>query len=428
MLLFAVMRRFFRYGRLTLIDAAGNRRLVCNREGPAVSIRIADPAIERRLLFGGSLTWGEAWMDGKLRLEQGSLADFIEIYYRSARTDVRGWLAAWRNRLELAASAARHFNPLGRARRNVAHHYDLSDELYASFLDPDRQYSCAYFHSDNEDLETAQLAKKRHIAAKLALEPGMRVLDIGSGWGGLALYLASHFDCRVSGITLSVEQLEYARRRARDAGLDGRVEFELRDYRRQDGRYDRIVTVGMLEHVGPCHYGVFFRRLRGLLAPGGVALVHSIARMDGPRPPDPWLDKYIFPGGYLPALSQLARAIEHEGLWLTDLENLRRHYAETLQRWHWRFAGNRQRVAEIYGERFCRMWELYLLGCEAVFRHGQVGVLQLQLCRDAHSLPLTRDYMGETEQALAARDGSRTDRDSRARGGRKRAGRDLETA
>ncbi len=404
MILVSVLRRFFRFGKLTLIDARGERHVICDHIGPTVVVRVTDRATERKLMRFTSLAWGEAYMDGGLVIEEGGLAEFLEMFERSDKRLDATWFSEMRRLLYSVFAAGAHYNPIGRAQKNVAHHYDLSAELYDQFLDADRQYSCAYFQSGDEDIDTAQLLKKRHIAAKLDIHPGMRVLDIGSGWGGLALYIAKQFDCRVTGVTLSEEQLKLSRQRARDAGLDDRVVFELRDYRTLDARYDRIVSVGMLEHVGQYQYGEYFRKVRDLLEPDGVALIHTIGRMNKPRPINSWIRKYIFPGAYLPSASQLTRAIENTGLWLTDFENLRLHYAETLKRWHERFAANRERVAELYDERFCRMWELYLLGCEATFRYLDITVFQLQITREVGALPITRDYIYEVERELARKD------------------------
>ncbi len=387
-----------------MIDARGERHRLCEREGPTVVFRITDRSTERKLLRCSSLAWGEAYMDGGLVVEEGSLAEFLEILEHSDKQFDATWIAELKRIIYSIIAAGAHYNPIGRAQKNVAHHYDLSGELYDQFLDADRQYSCAYFRHGDEDIDTAQLLKKRHIAAKLDIKPGMRVLDIGSGWGGLALYIAKQFDCRVTGVTLSEEQLKLSRQRAVDAGLEDRVHFELRDYRMLDERFDRVVSVGMLEHVGQFQYGEYFRKVRDLLEPDGVALIHTIARMNKPRPINAWIRKYIFPGAYLPSASQLTRAIENTGLWLTDFENLRLHYAETLKRWHERFASNRARVAELYDERFCRMWELYLLGCEATFRYLDITVFQLQITRDVGALPITRDYMHEVERELARKD------------------------
>ncbi len=405
-MLVSVMRRFMRHGCLTLIDAEGRRHTICDREGPTVTMRVTDKATERRLATSNSVWWGEAYMDGRFLIEEGSLRDFLEIYVKSDRELGNDTLYGEALRLVYSLfGAVLHYNPMGRARRNVAHHYDLSGELYDLFLDADRQYSCAYFPTGKEDLETAQLLKKRHIAAKLDIRPGMRVLDIGSGWGGMALYLAKYLDCDVTGVTLSEEQYKVSMQRVREAGLEDRIRFELRDYRSLQQPFDRIVSVGMLEHVGQFQYGQYFRKVQSLLKPDGVALIHTIGRQNKPQPVSAWMRKYIFPGGYLPAASQLSRAIESSGLWMTDLEILRLHYALTLDHWYRRFSGNREKVRELYDERFCRMWELYLLGCEMNFRHKDICVYQLQLTREIQALPLTRDYIHATEKRLARLDG-----------------------
>ena len=293
------------------------------------------------------------------------------------------------------------FNPVRRAARNAAHHYDLNGRLYALLLDEDRQYSCAYFRTGQETLEEAQAAKKRHIAAKLCLRPGLHVLDIGCGWGGLALTLAREHGVRVTGITLSQEQLAAARARAREAGLADRVRFELLDYRALRGTYDRIVSVGMFEHVGISHYRHFFQALRRSLAPDGVALIHAIGRSHGPAVTNPWLAKYIFPGGYSPALSEVLPAVERSGLLATDIEVLRLHYAETLRRWRERLSARHGAVAALYDERFCRMFEFYLSGAELAFRHKGHMVWQMQLARQVDAVPLTRDYIAEAESRVA---------------------------
>ena len=284
-------------------------------------------------------------------------------------------------------------NRLGRARVNVAHHYDLSGALYDLFLDQDRQYSCAYFHNGAETLEEAQEKKKRHIMAKLLLEPGMRVLDVGSGWGGLALEMAQTASVDVTGLTLSQEQLAVANKRAAADGLTSHVRFAMRDYRDEQGTYDRIVSVGMFEHVGVAHYRTYFDTLSKRLKSDGVALVHAIGRTGPPGSTDPWLRKYIFPGGYCPSLSEVLAAVERSGLWVTDIEILRLHYAETLRHWFERFQVNRDQAKAIYDERFCRMWEFYLASCEAAFRNGPMMVFQLQLSHRRDAVPLTRDYV-----------------------------------
>ena len=299
------------------------------------------------------------------------------------------------------------YNPLGKARANVAHHYDLSDTLYSLFLDNDRQYSCGYFTEPEQSLEVAQSNKKRHLASKLLLKPGQRVLDIGSGWGGLALYLAQECGVHVTGLTLSTEQLRESTRRAAAAGLADRVKFELLDYREVQGSYDRIVSVGMFEHVGIVHYPTFFAKLSQLLTDDGVALLHSIGRADGPSYTNAWLRKYIFPGGYSPAISEVVPVVERTGLWITDLEVLRLHYAETLRIWRQRFLANRERVRALYDERFCRMWEFYLAGSEVAFRREGHMNFQMQLAKRVNTVPLTRNYMVDWERNRRPRSAER---------------------
>jgi cyclopropane-fatty-acyl-phospholipid synthase len=404
MLLTSVLPRFIRLGRLTLIDAAGRRHVFEGDPGPAASIRLHDPALHWKLLASPRLCVPEAYMDGTLTIEEGSLYDFIDVLCANdAELDesLPMRLAEAGKRL---VRRVYQYNPVPQSRRNVAHHYDLSDQLYELFLDRDRQYSCAYFRSPNDDIDTAQQNKKRHIASKLLLQPGTRVLDIGSGWGGLALYLAGECGVDVTGLTLSEEQLKVANRRAAAAGLADRVRFYLRDYREESGRYDRIVSVGMFEHVGVNQYPAFFRKLRTLLAPDGVALLHSIGRMDGPGATNSWLRKYIFPGGYSPALSEVVPHAERARLWITDIEILRLHYAETLRAWRGRFEHNRDRIRALYDERFCRMWEMYLVGCELAFRRSGHFVFQMQLAKAVDSAPLTRDYMLDWERARSLRE------------------------
>jgi cyclopropane-fatty-acyl-phospholipid synthase len=289
-----------------------------------------------------------------------------------------------------------------RAQDNVHRHYDLDGRLYGLFLDADRQYSCAYFEDGVADLDEAQLAKKRHIALKLLLHPGQRVLDIGSGWGGLAIYLAETFHVDVTGITLSEEQYAVSKQRARERGLSDRVRFLRQDYRTLEGSFDRIVSVGMFEHVGRSHYHEYFRQLYALLAEDGVAVVHTIAMKNNPGPFNPWMQRYIFPGAYLPTLSELAPVIERQDFWLTDLENWRLHYAKTLAAWNKRFQAHRAEAAVLYDDRFCRMWEFYLQFCEAGFRMAGLSVLQLQLTKQVDAVPITRDYIySQTKSAVS---------------------------
>jgi cyclopropane-fatty-acyl-phospholipid synthase len=369
LLLRGMLRRIIREGALTVIGPSG-RSYFIGEGAPSVTIRVLDPAVILRILLNPDLAFGEAYMDGALTVESGDIHDFLDLCFANL-----GW-SSEPGVMRVRATISRIFrrisqhNPISVASANVAHHYDLSDTLYDLFLDADRQYSCAYFVSPDDTLEVAQEQKKRHLAAKLLLRPGQRILEIGSGWGGLGVYLAQVGGGDVTGLTLSTEQYTYARRRARDAGVDDQVRFELKDYRHQEGRYDRIVSVGMFEHVGVGHYREYFDKVRNLLEDDGVALIHTIGRADGGGAANAWINKYIFPGGYVPALSEILPAIECAGLYVTDIEVLRLHYAETLKAWRHRFNANRERVAEIYDNRFCRMWEFYLAGCEAAFRHG----------------------------------------------------------
>lgn len=365
------------------------------------TIVVRDPRVARRVALDPELQLGEAYVRGDLTLEGGSLGDFLDFLGRNGAFDIdlgppalnvaRRFIQTWRTA-----------NGMRAARAHVAHHYDLSNALYRAFLDSDLQYSCAYFAEPGLTLEAAQQAKVQHILAKLQLRPGQTVLDIGCGWGGMALAIARAADVRVTGVTLSEEQLEVCRQRARQAGLEDRVDFALRDYRDVVGPFDRIVSVGMFEHVGPVNYPTFFNSLKRLLRPDGVALVHSIGRRSPPGRNSPWIEKYIFPGGYIPALSEVAGAIEPTGLWITDVEVLRLHYAETLRHWRERFLKNAGLVRDLYDDQFVRMWEFYLASSEMSFRYGSLMVLQVQLASQVGSLSITRDYMVDTERASLA--------------------------
>lgn len=401
-LLYWGLNRLIRKGQLTVIGPDGTSRTVGTKgTGPAVTIRLTDPKLPGRLLLNGGFHLGQGYMDGGLVVENGHIRDFLELLAANTGMEAATGLKAIPHKLELLASYLRQVNPLGRSRANVAHHYDLSDALYSRFLDEDRQYSCAYFETPDASLEQAQTAKKRHIAAKLLLQPGMKVLDIGCGWGGMALYLAKTTGADVTGITLSVEQHKVAAERAAAAGLSDKVRFVLRDYRHEAGVYDRIVSVGMFEHVGVPHYDAFFRKITGLLADDGVALIHSIGRVDGPGTTNPWLRRYIFPGGYAPALSEVLPAVERTCAYVTDIEILRMHYAWTLKHWAERFAAVRPEIAgDLYDERFCRMWEFYLAASEMDFAHMGTMVFQLQLSKEIGAVPYRRDYIQAAEAAL----------------------------
>ncbi len=399
MLLRHVFEAVVERGALTIVDANGERHTFGDGTGKIVVARLHDKRLHTRFFLNPQLAVGEAFMDGTLTIEEGDIYDFLDLCVSNLGWDAGHWLQALDNVLRRWVRRFAQFNTVPAARRNVAHHYDLSNTLYDLFLDADRQYSCAYFMSPDDSLERAQEQKKRHLAAKLLLEPGCKVLDIGSGWGGLALYLARISGADVTGVTLSAEQLAVAQQRAAEAGLADRVRFRLRDYREETGSYDRIVSVGMFEHVGVNHYRTFFAKLRDLLTDEGVALLHTIGRSDRPGITNPWLRKYIFPGGYTPALSEVISAIELAELYVTDIEVLRLHYAATLKEWRRRFNANRARVAEIYDERFCRMWEFYLAGCEASFRYAGLVVYQIQLAKRQDAVPLVRDYVTDWERA-----------------------------
>jgi cyclopropane-fatty-acyl-phospholipid synthase len=398
MLLGYLLRHLVRRGTLVVIDHRGTSHQFSGEAGPTMTMRLHNAAIERRLFFNPRLAAGEGFMDGTVTIEDASVYDFLHFIVSNINAAPKSALAPLYLGFGKAFRTFQQYNPLHRARRNVAHHYDLSDTLYDLFLDADRQYSCAYFSEPDQTIDEAQASKKRHIAAKLMLIPGQKVLDIGAGWGGLALYLAKECGVSVTGLTLSTEQRRVAERRAAAAGLADRVRFELCDYREASGRYDRIVSVGMFEHVGVVHYPEFFRKVHELLSDDGVALLHSIGRHDGPGVTNPWLRKYIFPGGYSPALSEVVPIVERTGLWITDIEILRLHYAETLRAWRTRFNANRERIRALYDERFCRMWEFYLAGSEIAFRIDGHMNFQMQLAKKVDAVPLVRDYMIDWER------------------------------
>ena len=403
MLLARVLARVVGEGQLTLIDAAGtSHRLEGARSGPDVTIRLHDQWTGTRLALRPRLALGEAYMDGKLTIEDGDIYDLLDLVGRNMPALEATPMVKWSYALQRWMRFLEQYNPIGRAERNVAHHYDLKDQLYDFFLDRDRQYSCAYFKTGEEPLEQAQLDKKRHIASKMLLEPGQKVLDIGSGWGGMGLFLGQQYGVDVTGVTLSKEQLAVSCRRALETGMADRVRFKLLDYRQEPGRYDRIVSVGMFEHVGVTHYVEYFKKVKELLADDGVMLLHAIGRMERPGATNTWLKKYIFPGGYTPALSEVLTAIEKVGLWVTDVEILRLHYATTLRHWRQRFLANKDRIKQVagYDDRFCRMWEFYLAGCEIAFRYMNQMVFQIQLARRVDTVPLTRDYVVDAERGV----------------------------
>jgi len=395
-LLNAVVRK----GTVTVVGPRGGRITVGAGE-PKVTLRIRDHAAIVQLGLHPDLRLGELYMGGRIAVEEGDIADLMEILMASlARARPPFTLRAVRA-VRRAFKRWTQFNPASRAKAHVAHHYDLSGKLYDLFLDRDRQYSCGYFSAPGESLDDAQIGKKRHIAAKLYLHrPDLSVLDIGSGWGGLALDLARDCDANVLGVTLSEEQFALANERAAKAGLSERCKFEMTDYRALAGTFDRVVSVGMFEHVGVHYYPTYFAKVRDLLKDDGVALIHTIGRTEGPGVTNPWISKYIFPGGYTPALSEMLPVIERSGLMVTDVEVLRIHYAETLKEWRLRFKAHWREAVELYDERFCRMWEFYLAGAEMAFRHEHLVVFQVQLAKRVDALPITRDYMLDSERTM----------------------------
>ena len=393
-----MLRSFVRVGELVVIDADGQSHLFSGAPGPRVTMRLTDRSLYRKLFLNPELHAGEAYMDGRLCFENSTLRDFLTLFSVNRLSLGNQPLQKVLRRISRALKRFQQANPVGKAQRNVAHHYDLGNAFYKLFLDEGMQYSCAYFLDDSDSLEEAQRNKLRLIAAKLDLKPGLRILDIGSGWGDLALYLATMEEVDVTGVTLSTEQHALANEKAQRAGLGNRVRFELQDYRNVAGRFDRIVSVGMFEHVGVHHYGEFFAKINELIADDGLMLLHSIGHMSPPGTASPWLRKYIFPGAYSPALSEVFTAVEQASLWVTDLEFLRLHYAKTLAHWCRRFEANRARIAEMYDERFCRMWEFYLISAEMMFRTGSQLVFHMQLARRRDAAPIVRDYVTDLQR------------------------------
>ena len=399
-----LLRRVIHTGTLTLIGPDGaSETFGGTNPGPSVTIRITDPALDRKLLANPELRFAEAYMDGGLEIAPEDLRDVLRLFKLNKQQLNRTPGQAMARRIARMMKRIARNNPL-RARQNVKAHYDIGNDLYRLFLDPDMQYSCAYFPKGDETLEQAQLAKKRHIAAKLMLRPDQKVLDIGCGWGGMALYLAQVADVEVLGVTLAEEQLKIANERANAAGLTHRVRFELQDYRNVEDQFDRIVSVGMMEHVGASQLGIYFANVRARLEADGVALIHSIMRRSTAGVTSPFTTKYIFPGGYIPSLSETMVAVEQNRLWLQDCEIWRKHYGFTIEEWAKRFAANRDAARAMYDERFCRMWELYLAGAESSFRDGNMAVMHLQLGHQRDAAPLSRDYLSAETERLRARE------------------------
>ncbi len=404
-LLQIALTRFIRSGNLRITTARGNAYQFGDGTGPPIAVCFTSQTAMYSILLDPELRLGEIYMSGQLIMERGSIADLLTLLLAQNHSGKPPYFARPQWLLRYLKRRAGQLNWRRRARRNVARHYDLDGRLYSLFLDADQQYSCAYFETPEQSLDDAQLAKKRHLAAKLLVEPGQKVLDIGCGWGGLSLYLAEYLRARTTGVTLSEEQLKRASARADERKLSDSVRFLLEDYRDLTGSFDRIVSVGMFEHVGVGYYDAFFRKAAQLLADDGVMALHSIGRPEGPNVTNPWIAKYIFPGGYIPALSEVLPAIERSGLLVTDIEILRLHYAETLKAWRERFLAHAGDIKRIYDEHFLRMWEFYLAASEMAFREQNMMVFQIQLAKRQDAVPLTRDYMAREEQRLRGLEG-----------------------
>ena len=362
-------------------------------KNPPIKLKLLDKSLHYKLLLLPDLYFGEAYANGSAVIENGTLTEFLEIAMKNIGRGPTSNYATVIKKLMGIYSYITNFNFVGKSKSNVAHHYDISEKLYDLFLDENRQYSCAYFKNDNETIEQAQKNKMNHIIKKLHLKPNLKVLDIGSGWGTLALEIAKQSKCEVLGITLSENQLEYSRNKAKELNLENQVRFELVDYRKLNEKFDRVVSVGMLEHVGKKFYNKYFNSVSKFLNEDGVALIHTIGSVMTPRDPHPWISKYIFPGGYTPSLSELAKPIEKSNLIIADMEVLRMHYAHTLRNWKSRFLGKKEEVLKMFDERFFRMWEFYLAGCEMAFKWGDQVVFQFQLSKKLLSTPNTRDYI-----------------------------------
>jgi cyclopropane-fatty-acyl-phospholipid synthase len=388
------------HGSLTIELPDGERMSAGDGSGLPLVLHLQDRHAITELIFNPELAFGELFTDGRLTVSGGSIYDVLELLGHNLDDLSPPQIGRIRHALRSAFHRWRRHNSLRLAKNNVHHHYDIDDRIYSLFLDSDRQYSCGYFESPRKSLEEAQLAKKRHIAAKLLVPPGASVLDIGSGWGGLALYLSDLCQADVTGLTLSPEQLKVSERRATEKNLRPRVHFRLQDYRSLENTFDRVVSVGMFEHVGVKDYGTFFNVVRRSLKDDGIAVLHSIGRLDGKSPTNPWFAKYIFPGSYVPSLAEVLPVIEKSHLIVTDIEILRLHYADTLAAWRARFLAHRKDAEAVLGDRFCRMWEFYLASAEAGFRYGGLMVFQVQLAKKLDAVPRTRSYIEKEEARL----------------------------
>ena len=388
------LTKLFKEGGLVLIDANSKKYFIGNpkKENP-LTLKLLDKSLHYKLLFYPDLYFGEAYSNGSLTIENGTLTEFLNMALRNIGRKETNFFSEFLNKIRGSYRYLTNFNYIKKSKMNIARHYDISDDLYDLFLDSKRQYSCAYFKNENDSLETAQNNKINHIIKKLNLKPNQKVLDIGSGWGSLAIEIAKKTQCQVLGITLSESQFEYSKKKAKQMNMGNQVEFRLCDYREVKEKFDRIVSVGMFEHVGRKFYRTFFNKIQAILKDDGIALLHTIGSVNPPRQPQPWITRYIFPGGYTPSLSQLTVPVEKSGLILTDLEILRMHYSHTLRHWKERFIKNKDKAIKMFDEKFFRMWEFYLTSCETAFRWGDQVVFQLQLTKKLHTAPSTRDYI-----------------------------------
>ena len=388
------LNKLFKEDGFILIDANSIKYIIGNpkKEKP-ITLRLLDKKLHYKLLFYPDLYFGEAYTDGTAKIENGSLTDFLEIALKNIGRNQTNILSQILNKLRGTYRYLTNFNVTKKSKKNVAHHYDISDDLYDLFLDPKRQYSCAYFKNENDSLEVAQNNKIDYIIKKLNLKPNQKVLDIGCGWGSLAIEIAKKSQCEVTGITLSENQYKYSINKAKELNVENQVQFKLIDYRQLNEKFDRIVSVGMFEHVGRKYYKTFFNQINKLLNDTGIALIHTIGSVNQPRDPQPWITNYIFPGGYTPSMSEITAPIEKSGLIISDIEVLRMHYSHTLRNWKERFLNNKSKVLTMFDENFFRMWEFYLTSCEMVFKWSDQVVFQFQLSKDLTSLPTTRDYI-----------------------------------
>ena len=394
MYLASFLNKIIKEDGFILIDADSKKYVIGKpiKKMPIV-IKLLDKKLHYKLLLSPDLYFGEAYMDGSIIIENGTLTEFLDIALSNIGRGEINKFSEILNQIRGKYRFLTNFNFIDKSKKNVSHHYDISEKLYDLFLDENRQYSCAYFRNENDSLEIAQKNKINHIIKKLNLKPNQKILDIGSGWGTLAIEIAQKTQCEIVGITLSENQLEYSKKKAKELNLENQVEFKLLDYRQVNEKFDRIVSVGMFEHVGTKFYKTFFNTVNNLLHDDGVALIHTIGSVNSPRNPHPWITKYIFPGGYTPSLSEVTIPIEKSGLIVSDVEVLRMHYAHTLNHWKQRFLSKKDKVLEMFDERFLRMWEFYLAGCEMAFKWGDQVVFQLQLTKKLTSVPYTRDYI-----------------------------------